>query len=74
VLALGALLLLAPVLAAPGSKSLHGPGRPLLSYFAFLGIGYLFVETALIQKFILPRAPPWRPSWARSSSVPAAEA
>jgi len=54
VLALGALLLLAPVLAAPGSKSLHGPGRPLLSYFAFLGIGYLFVETALIQKFILP--------------------
>jgi hypothetical protein len=46
------LLLALPALKGPGieaKKSLAG-----LSYFAFLGIGFMFVEIPIIQKLILP--------------------
>jgi hypothetical protein len=68
VAALGSLLLLAPALktGTRDSDPNSGPkglgtgrssitrGRRLLPYFAFLGLGFMFVETALIQKVILP--------------------
>lgn len=39
---------------APGRLPSARRGKALLPYFAFLGLGYMFVEIALIQKTILP--------------------
>jgi hypothetical protein len=57
------LLLSAPLLGLPllSGMALHGrteSGRRLLPYFALLGCGFMFVETALIQKVILPLETP----------------
>lgn len=44
-------LLFLPALRGKG----HSPGpRGLLLYFAFLGLGFMFIEVPLIQKMILP--------------------
>ena len=57
--AISALLLVLPALARKGSQ---GPGaaarRGFLPYFALLGLAYMFVEVALIQKLILPLEQP----------------
>lgn len=49
-------LILLPSLARrkKGPSPAGSSGSRLLPYFGFLGIGYMFVETALIQKLILP--------------------
>ncbi|HLO27038.1 MAG TPA: hypothetical protein VK187_13075, partial [Geobacteraceae bacterium] len=52
VLSLG--LFLAPAFVRRERTNEEVRGRRFLPYFAFLGIGYMFVETALIQKTILP--------------------
>jgi hypothetical protein len=55
VISLGLLLL--PLLPGRGWK-VRGRGRWLLPYFALLGFGFMFVETALIQRIILPLETP----------------
>lgn len=57
--AISALLLLLPVLAGkvPGGRDIAA-GKGFLPYFALLGLGYMFVEVALIQKLILPLEDP----------------
>ncbi|MDD1749694.1 MAG: hypothetical protein LUO89_07440, partial [Methanothrix sp.] len=45
-------------------------GRALLPYFAFLGLGYMFVEIALIQKTILPlENPSYAFAWVLASML-----
>ena len=51
---LSGLLLLLPLLTGKGRRQEISRGRWLLPYFAFLGCGFMFVETALIQRIILP--------------------
>jgi hypothetical protein len=51
---LGVLILILPVVARRKSGVDSSQGRQLLPSFALLGVGYMFVETALIQKIILP--------------------
>lgn len=53
--AISLVLLVLPAFAC-GSKAAgrSNTERRILPYFAFLGIGYMFVEIALIQKIILP--------------------
>ena len=54
-LAISLVLLALPAFArAPKREGGSNAGRRLLPCFAFLGIGYMFVEVALIQKLILP--------------------
>jgi hypothetical protein len=53
-LAISLVLLLLPALAKKGEGTERSVRRRFLSYFALLGLAYLFVEVALIQKFILP--------------------
>ncbi|HXY55338.1 MAG TPA: hypothetical protein VEM40_11780, partial [Nitrospirota bacterium] len=68
VLVVSAVLILLPLLtlkrrdAAPAVRN----PVPFLSYFAFLGIGYLFVEIAFIQKMILGLE---NPSYAASTVI-----
>jgi len=50
-LALSALLVLLPLRRLMGSQVRRGKG--VLTYFFFLGLGYMFVEMASIQRFIL---------------------
>jgi hypothetical protein len=52
-LTLSLALLLLTALAGRGSRS-GSRGRRLLACFALLGLGYMSVETALVQKVILP--------------------
>ena len=62
VLVLSLILILLPVMlrrrlfldTSPGIRSPVGYRLRIVSFFAFLGMGYLFVEIALIQKMILP--------------------
>ncbi len=49
----GALILLPLVLTRKGGKKLEGPRLRVLVYFGLLGMGFLFVELPLIQRFIL---------------------
>lgn len=54
-------LLSVPLLCLPllsGRKDRGGGGGRLLPYFALLGCGFMFVETSLIQKVILPLETP----------------
>jgi hypothetical protein len=51
---LSLLLLLLPLLAGKGHRLWEARGCGLLPYFALLGGGFMFVETALIQRLILP--------------------
>ncbi|MCM2359806.1 MAG: hypothetical protein NDI77_16770 [Geobacteraceae bacterium] len=51
---LGLPLLLLPLLAGRRERNSGAPGRRLLPSFALLGLGFMLVETALIQKIILP--------------------
>ena len=51
---LSLLLLLLPLLGGKGYRFRGARGRGLLPYFALLGGGFMFVETALIQRLILP--------------------
>lgn len=51
---LSLLLLLLPLLAGRRTRRERGRGRRLLPYFVLLGGGFMFVETALIQRIILP--------------------
>ena len=68
VLAVSAVLILLPFItltrkdAAPAARN----PVPILSYFAFLGIGYLFIEIAFIQKMILGLE---NPSYAASTVI-----
>jgi len=55
---LSGLLLTMPFLAGKGSRCGAAGGRWLLPYFALLGSGFMFVETALIQRIILPLETP----------------
>ncbi len=53
--AISALLLMLPALAAKRSGgSDYAARKGFLPYFALLGLAYMFVEVALIQKLILP--------------------
>jgi hypothetical protein len=62
VLVLSLILILLPVMlkgrgspdTSPGLRTPAGDRLRIVSFFSFLGIGYLFVEIALIQKMILP--------------------
>lgn len=56
VLAIGLVLVFLPALAGKGKGAADGalPRSRCLSYFALLGLAYMFVEVALIQKLILP--------------------
>ncbi|WP_298267446.1 hypothetical protein [Geobacter sp.] len=54
VVLLSLVLLLLPLAAGKSAPPKGGGGRGLLPYVAFLGCGFMFVETALIQKSILP--------------------
>ncbi len=62
VLLLSVVLILLPALIGTRTKTKTGietmggvePGRTNLLYFAFLGLGFMFVEIPLIQKMILP--------------------
>jgi hypothetical protein len=62
VFVLSLILILLPVVlqgrrspdTSPGLRSPVGDRLRIVSFFSFLGIGYLFVEIALIQKMILP--------------------
>ncbi|NTW79838.1 MAG: hypothetical protein HGB32_06780, partial [Geobacteraceae bacterium] len=52
---ISALLLALPALAGkPGTRYARSARRSFLPYFALLGLAYMFVEVALIQKLILP--------------------
>jgi hypothetical protein len=54
VLLLSVILVLLPAMKKGKATGKGNPlGRPLL-YFAFLGLGFMFVEVSLIQKMILP--------------------
>lgn len=55
---LSAALLGLPLLAGGERRRRAAGGRWLLPYFALLGCGFMFVETALIQKLILPLETP----------------
>jgi hypothetical protein len=48
------MLLLLPMSAGKSALRRKSSARRLLPYFALLGCGFMFVETALIQKIILP--------------------
>jgi hypothetical protein len=53
-LAVSASLILLPLaLARSKEDALRGPRRRALAYFGLLGLGFLFVEIPLIQRFIL---------------------
>jgi hypothetical protein len=54
VAALSMVLILLPMLAGNSAARKKRSARRLLPYFALLGCGFMFVETALIQKIILP--------------------
>ena len=54
VLVLGLVLFLVPAVVLKGKTGMTVRARWFLPYFACLGIGFMFVETALIQKIILP--------------------
>ncbi len=54
VVALSMVLLLLPLFAGKNAPREITRARRLLPYFALLGCGFMFVETALIQKIILP--------------------
>jgi hypothetical protein len=54
VLVLSLMLFLVPTFTLKSRTDLTSRSRRLLAYFAFLGLGFMFVETALIQKTILP--------------------
>ena len=54
VLVLGLMLFLVPAFAIKGRTELMSRGRRFLPFFGFLGLGFMFVETSLIQKIILP--------------------
>lgn len=51
---LSLLLVLLPLLAGKGLRTDSSRGSWLLPYFALLGCGFMFVETVLIQRIILP--------------------
>jgi hypothetical protein len=53
VLFLGLVLIVLPAFSRK-QKNNNDRGRGFLPYFAFLGIGFMFVEISLIQKIILP--------------------
>lgn len=55
---LSLLLLIMPLFAGKDLRRTEGRGRWLLPYFALLGCGFMFVETALIQRIILPLETP----------------
>ena len=67
VLIMSAVLILLPLVTLKREAVRAGP-RPLrpLSYFALLGIGYLFVELAFIQKMVLSLE---NPSYAASTVI-----
>lgn len=55
-LVLSIFFILLPVIKSRGKVSRH-PGksrRRILAYFAFLGLGFMFIEISFIQKMILP--------------------
>jgi hypothetical protein len=52
--AISLVLLVLPAFGRVPGPERNSAGRRLLPCFAFLGIGYMFVEVALIQKLILP--------------------
>ena len=54
VLFLGLMLFLVPAVVLKGKTGMTVRARWFLPYFACLGIGFMFVEIALIQKIILP--------------------
>jgi len=54
VLLLSLLLLALPAFSRNRGTPVPASGKGFLPYFAFLGIGYMFVEISLIQKVILP--------------------
>lgn len=57
--AISALLLTLPALAGKGTRAAGRSARNIfLPYFALLGLAYMFVEVALIQKLILPLEDP----------------
>lgn len=56
--AISALLLAFPALAGKGPGSGSTARNIFLPYFALLGLAYMFVEVALIQKLILPLEDP----------------
>jgi spermidine synthase len=57
--AISALLLALPALAGKGTGAAERSARNIfLPYFALLGLAYMFVEVALIQKLILPLEDP----------------
>lgn len=58
VLAISALLMLLPALTGRRQVSGTSSRRGFLPYFALLGLAYMFVEVALIQKLILPLEDP----------------
>ena len=64
VLVIGLVLVCLPLLAKKGIGNEVGerrgsvPGSSLLPYFALLGVAFMFVEVALIQKLILPLEQP----------------
>jgi hypothetical protein len=49
----GILIVLPLALARGGDRKLEGPRVRVLVYFGLLGVGFLFVELPLIQRFIL---------------------
>lgn len=55
---LSGLLLLLPIIAGKGIRQGGTGGMGLLPYFALLGCGFMFLETALIQRLILPLETP----------------
>jgi hypothetical protein len=59
-LVLSAVLMILPALTGgSGRPALHGRGLTIvLAYFAILGLGYLFIEVAFIQKMTLPLEDP----------------
>jgi hypothetical protein len=70
VLVISATLVLLPLITLKKTETVHaGPG-PLraLSYFALLGVGYMFVELACIQKMILGLG---NPSYAATTVIAA---
>jgi hypothetical protein len=48
-----ALILLPLAFAGSGLRSFRGPRTRVLAYFGLLGLGFLFVEIPLMQRFIL---------------------
>lgn len=68
VLVVSVVLILVPLVTMKRTEASAGVQNPLrlLSYFALLGIGYLFVEIAFIQKMILSLE---NPSYAASTII-----